>query len=80
MSVLSALGEIPPYLGFCTVEVADPERFFAGGKNAGYAEAYHLLTCSDAHRTEALLPDAAHALHLPACSFAALKAALTTPK
>ena len=80
MSVLSALGEIPPYLGFCTVEVADPERFFAGGKNAGYAEAYHLLTCSDAHRTEALLPDASHALHLPACSFAALKAALTTPK
>ena len=80
MSVLSALGEIPPYLGFCTVEVADPERFFAGGKNAGYAEAYHLLTCSDAHRTEALLPDASHALHLPACSFSALKAALTTPK
>ena len=77
---LSALGEIPAYLGFCTVEVADPERFFAGGKNAGYAEAYHLLTCSDAHRTEALLPDASHALHLPACSFAALKAALTTPK
>ena len=80
MSVLSALGEIPPYLGFCTVEVADPGRFFAGGKNAGYAEAYHLLTCSDAHRTEALLPDASHALHLPACSFAALKTALTTPK
>lgn len=80
MSVLSALGEIPEALGFSAVEVADPERFFAGGRNAHYAERYHILTCSDAHRPEALLPDASRAIHLPECTFAALKEALTTPK
>lgn len=80
MSVLSALGEIPEALGFSAVEVADPERFFAGGRNARYAERYHILTCSDAHRPEALLPDASRAIHLPECTFAALKAALTAPK
>ena len=80
MSVLSALGEIPEALGFSAVEVADPERFFAGGRNARYAERYHILTCSDAHRPEALLPDASRAIHLPECTFAALKEALTTPK
>ena len=80
MSVLAALGEVPDYLGCHTVEVADPEKFFSGGKNASYAERYHILTCSDAHRPEALLPDAAHALHLPECTFEALRAALTAPK
>ena len=67
MSVLAALGEVPDHLGFHTVEIADPEN-------------YHILTCSDAHRTEALLPDASHAIHLPECTFEALKAVLTTPK
>ena len=80
MSVLAALGEVPDHLGFHTVEVADPEKFFIGGRNASYPEKYHILTCSDAHRTEALLPDASHAIHLPECTFEALKAVLTTPK
>lgn len=80
MSVLAALGEIPESLGFQTVEIADPEKFFSGGKNASYAERYHILTCSDAHRPEALLPDAAHALHLPECTFEALRTVLTAPK
>lgn len=80
MSVLAALGEVPDYLGFQTVEVAEPEKFFSQGKHAAYAERYHILTCSDAHRPEALLPDASRALHLPECSFEALKATLTTPK
>ena len=80
MSVLAALGEIPESLGFQTVEIADPEKFFSGGKNASYAERYHILTCSDAHRPEALLPDAAHALHQPECTFEALRTVLTAPK
>lgn len=80
MSVLAALGEVPDHLGFHTVEVADPEKFFIDGRNASYPEKYHILTCSDAHRTEALLPDASHAIHLPECTFEALKAVLTTPK
>lgn len=80
MSVLAALGEVPDHLGFHTVEVADPEKFFIGGRNASYPEKYHILTCSDAHRTEALLPDASHAIHLPECTFEALKAVLTAPK
>ena len=80
MSVLAALGEVPDHLGFHTVEIADPEKFFIGGRNASYPEKYHILTCSDAHRTEALLPDASHAIHLPECTFEALKAVLTTPK
>lgn len=38
MSVLAALGEVPDHLGFHTVEVADPEKFFIGGRNASYPE------------------------------------------
>lgn len=78
-SVLSSLGYLPEHLGFTTVEVAEPAKFFANGQNASYAEQYHILTCSDAHRLDAL-PDAARALHLPECSFTALKEYLTAKK
>ena len=78
-SILSTLGYLPEHLHLTTVEVAKPEVFFAESKNSGYAERYHIITGSDAHRLEQIA-DASRAIHLPECSFAALKAVLTAPK
>lgn len=77
-SVLSNLGEIPERLHFNTVEVADRQYFFSDPNNRQYAERYHILHDSDAHRLEdMLLPR--DALHLPECSFSALRTALQAP-
>lgn len=79
-SILSVLGAIPAHLPFTAVEVKDPAAFFAEEANRIYAERYHIVTDSDAHTPEQLLPEAKNALHLPELSFEALKALLTTPK
>lgn len=78
-SVLSALGELPESLPFTTVEVANPDAFFADAANRRYAERYHILTDSDAHRLEEIR-DASRAIHLPELSFEALRTVLMTPK
>lgn len=48
-SVLSNLGFLPPECDFKTLEVANPDLFFAGGKNVQYQDGYQILTNSDAH-------------------------------
>lgn len=78
-SILSTLGEVPEELNFQSLEVAAPDRFFAEPANRRYRERYHILTDSDAHRLPDI-HDAAHAIHLPELSFAALRHHLTTPK
>ena len=73
-SILSALGFIPPELGFTAVEVANPAAFFAQHNPLG-GQKYHLLTCSDAHRLGDIA-EAEHTLPLKAPTFEALAAYL----
>lgn len=48
-SVLSSLGSIPPECGFTTVEVKNPDRFFAVPENLQKIKGMLAVTDSDAH-------------------------------
>lgn len=48
-SVLSSLGFIPPECGFTTVEVKNPDRFFAAQENLDKIKGMLVVTDSDAH-------------------------------
>ena len=70
-SVLSNLGFIPPECAFRTLEVADPEAFFADGRNQAYKEGYAIVTSSDAHYLENI-SEREHCIHLDTVDFEGL--------
>lgn len=77
-SILSALGFIPPELGFTAVEVADPAAFFARPNNLLGGQKYRVLTSSDAHRLGDIA-EPEHTLPLKSPTFEALATYLKSP-
>lgn len=73
--ILAVFGMLPETPAFPTLEVHDPEKFFADAANGHYREEHGILTSSDAHRL-ADMAEAEHFLELPEPDFAALKAAI----
>ncbi|WP_407384389.1 PHP domain-containing protein [Ruminococcus sp.] len=65
LSILSVLGEIDPYCGFKTAELADISRLEELKKQHPILDALHIVTCSDAHYLENM-KEAANTLELPA--------------
>lgn len=70
-SVLSSLGFLPPECGFAAVEVHDPGAFFADNAHPEIAEAYRIITSSDAHRLEEIA-EQEHAVPMEVPGFAGL--------
>ena len=73
--VLAVFGMLPEKPVFPTLEVHDPEKFFADAANGHYRTEHGILTSSDAHRLVDIA-EREHFLELPSPDFAALKAAL----
>ena len=73
--ILAVFGLLPDTPVFPTLEVHDPEKFFADPANGAYRAEHRVLTSSDAHRLGDMA-EAAHFLELPENSFAALRAAI----
>mgnify|MGYP003608642638 CR=1 FL=1 len=73
--ILAVFGLLPDTPVFPTLEVYDPEKFFADPANEAYRAEHRVLTSSDAHRLGDMA-EAAHFLELPENSFAALRAAI----
>ena len=73
--ILAVFGLLPDTPVFPTLEVHDPEKFFADPANEAYRAEHRILTSSDAHRLGDMA-EAAHFLELPENSFAALRAAI----
>ena len=73
--ILAVFGLLPDTPVFPTLEVHDPEKFFADPANEVYRAEHRVLTSSDAHRLGDMA-EAAHFLELPENSFAALRAAI----
>ena len=73
--ILAVFGLLPDTPVFPTLEVHDPEKFFADPANEAYRAEHRVLTSSDAHRLGEMA-EAAHFLELPENSFAALRAAI----
>jgi len=73
--ILAVFGLLPDTPVFPTLEVHDPEKFFADPANEAYRAEHRVLTSSDAHRLGDMA-EAAHFLELPENSFAALRAAI----
>ncbi len=74
-SVLSNLGVIPPECGFHILEVAHPERFFAGGAHSDLQEGYTVVTNSDAHDL-GNISERIRCIHLETIDYAGLAARL----
>ena len=74
-SVLSNLGFIPPECGFHILEVAHPERFFAGGAHSDLQEGYTVVTSSDAHDL-GNISERIRCIHLETIDYAGLAARL----
>ena len=74
-SVLSNLGGIPPECGFHILEVAHPERFFAGGAHSDLQEGYTVVTSSDAHDL-GNISERIRCIHLETIDYAGLAARL----
>lgn len=64
LSILSVLGEIDPYCGFKTAELADIGKLDELKKQHPIIDTMNVITCSDAHYLENM-KDAAHTLDLP---------------
>ena len=64
LSILSVLGEIDPYCGFKTAELADIGKLDELKKQHPILDTMNIITCSDAHYLENM-KDAAHTLDLP---------------
>ncbi len=77
-SILAALGEIPPHIGFTAAEVFMPDRFFARPDGADIVAGLHILTNSDAHYPWGIAA-AERRLPLEEPTFAALKKYLSGP-
>ena len=73
--ILAVFGLLPDTPVFPTLEVHDPEKFFADPANEAYRAEHRVLTSSDAHRLGDMA-EATHFLELPENSFAALRAAI----
>ena len=74
-SVLSNLGGIPQECGFHILEVAHPERFFAGGAHSDLQEGYTVVTSSDAHDL-GNISERIRCIHLETIDYAGLAARL----
>lgn len=64
LSILSVLGEIDPYCGFRTAELADITKMPELRKQHPILDCMNIITCSDAHYLENMR-DAANTLPLP---------------
>ena len=64
LSILSVLGEIDPYCGFRTAELADISKLPELRKQHPILDHMNIITCSDAHYLENMR-DAANSLELP---------------
>ncbi|MBQ9472464.1 MAG: PHP domain-containing protein [Ruminococcus sp.] len=64
LSILSVLGEIDPYCGFRTAELADITKLPELRKQHPILDCMNIITCSDAHYLENMR-DAANTLTLP---------------
>ena len=63
LSILSVLGEIDPYCGFKTAELADINNLDALKEKHPILNELHIITCSDAHYLENM-KDAANTMEL----------------
>jgi len=75
LSILSVLGEIDPYCGFKTAELADISKLDVLKQQHPILNDMHIVTCSDAHYLENMR-DAANTLELPELTREAVVAAL----
>lgn len=75
LSILSVLGEIDPFCGFKTAELADIAKLDALKAQHPILNDMHIVTCSDAHYLENM-KDAQNTLELPALTREAVLAAL----
>ena len=64
LSILSVLGEIDPYCGFKTAELADMSKLDELREQHPILNEMNIITCSDAHYLENMR-DAANTLELP---------------
>lgn len=78
-SILSVFGVLPEAPAFQTLEVHNPERFFASTENEKYRREHRIVTSSDAHRLEDI-SEREHFLELESPTFAALRKALLAEK
>jgi PHP family Zn ribbon phosphoesterase len=67
-SLIAALGFLPPDLPHPTLEVKNPEQFFADGQYAELYDKFHIITNSDAH-TLIDIPDPLRSLTLESCDY-----------
>jgi PHP family Zn ribbon phosphoesterase len=79
LSILSVLGEIDPYCGFKTAELADLKRLDALRQQHPILETLHIVTCSDAHYLENMR-EATNFLELPVLTREAVIDYLDTAK
>lgn len=79
LSILSVLGEIDPYCGFRTAELADITKLDALKKQNPILELMNIVTCSDAHYLENM-KEAQHTLDLPELTREAVIRYLDTDK
>ena len=64
LSILAVLGEIDPYCGFKTAELADISRLGELKEKHPILDTMNIITCSDAHYLENM-KEAANAIELP---------------
>lgn len=79
LSILSVLGEIDPWCGFRTAELADISRLPELRKQHPILDNMNIITCSDAHYLENMR-DAQNTLELPALTREAVIEYLDTEK
>ena len=79
LSILSVLGEIDPWCGFRTAELADISRLLELREKHPILDCMNIITCSDAHYLENMR-DAQNTLTLPELTREAVIAYLDTEK
>ena len=79
LSILSVLGEIDPWCGFRTAELADISRLPELREKHPILDSMNIITCSDAHYLENMR-DAQNTLELPELTREAVIAYLDTEK
>lgn len=79
LSILSVLGEIDPYCGFKTAELADITKLKELREKHPILNTLNIITCSDAHYLENM-KDAAHTIELPTLTREAVIEYLDTQK
>lgn len=79
LSILSVLGEIDPYCGFKTVELADITKLEGLRDKHPILDTLNVITCSDAHYLENM-KEASHTIELPELTREAVIEYLDTQK